>query len=105
MTDAAPSALRSLVLRLGALGDVPSDDDEARLRKRILIFAGIGMSGGGLLWGSLSVMFGLLPQSSVPFGYIVITAVNLLLLSRTRNFGVARMVQLSASLLLPFAFQ
>jgi len=100
-----PSGLRRLIRQLGAIADRPGDDAEELLRHRIVIFAGLGMSGGGLLWGSLAASFGLRLESLVPFSYVVITALNLLVLAQTKRFPLARFVQLSASLLLPFAFQ
>ena len=78
---------------------------EERLSIRLLVWMGVLMSGGGLLWGSISVAFGLYTASTVPFGYVIITAVNFGVFARTRRFGVARAVQLAASLLLPFLFQ
>lgn len=96
--------LRSLLDRVANIADQPGDDDELRLRHRLLIWGGLLMSGGGLLWGSLSVVFGLAYESLVPFSYIGITALNLLFLWRSKNFSAARTVQITASMLLPFAF-
>ena len=96
--------VRAWIERIGAIADRPDDDQETRLRHRLLILGGLLMSGGGLLWGSLSVLFGLVFESVVPFGYVVLTAVNLALLKRAKNFPFARSVQITASLLLPFAF-
>ncbi len=95
---------RNLIDNIGAIADRPGDGDEVRLRHRLLILGGLLMSGGGLLWGTLSLVFGLVGQSVVPYGYIVITALNLILLARTKNFAIARSVQITASMLLPFAF-
>jgi signal transduction histidine kinase len=97
--------MKPALTALARIADQPGDDAETRLRRRIVIYGGLAMSGGGLLWGIMSVVFGLARQSLVPFGYIAITALNLLVLWRTRRFGLARGVQVSASLLLPFAFQ
>lgn len=103
----APGKLRlpELLRRIGAIADRPGDPSEELLRHRILIYAGMGMSGGGLLWGTLSAIFGLFRQSLVPYGYVVITALNLTVLAKSKNFPLARAVQLLISLLLPFAFQ
>lgn len=94
----------ALIERIGAIADRPGDDEEVRLRHRLLIFGGLLMSGGGVLWGSLSVVFGLVRESVVPYGYVLITAVNLSILARTKHFPFARSVQITASLLLPFGF-
>ena len=97
--------LSDVMRRLGTIADQPGDSEELRLRHRILIYAGVGMSGGGILWGTLSVIFGLYAASLVPYGYVVITALNFAVLSRVRNFAVARSVQLTISLVLPFGLQ
>lgn len=97
--------MKTLLMRLGSIADLPGDDEETLLRHRILIYAGILMCAGGLLWGTISLLFGLYWESAVPFGYVVITAVSFCFLNIFKNFGIARTVQISASLLLPFVFQ
>jgi PAS domain S-box-containing protein len=101
----AASDMKTLLMRLGSIADLPGDDEETLLRHRILIYAGILMCAGGLLWGTISLLFGLYWESAVPFGYVVITAVSFCFLNIFKNFGIARTVQISASLLLPFVFQ
>ena len=90
-----------LIEQLGTIADRPEDSPEERTRKRILIYAGLLMSGGGVLWGSITAGFGLYKEALVPFGYVAITGVNYLALERTRRFAPARAVQISISLLLP----
>ena len=90
---------------LGKIADTPGDDSETLLRHRILIFAGLLMSVGGLIWGSICFYFGLYGQAVIPFGYSLLTVLNFLFLAQTKRFGIARNIQISASLLLPFAFQ
>lgn len=97
--------MKTIVQAIGAIADRPQDNEESRLQHRILIYAGILMSGGGLLWGSISFAFGLYWQSIVPFSYVVITLLNFVILSRTGNFAFTRSVQITISLLLPFGFQ
>lgn len=101
----ARSVTPTLWDRLVAMGDRPDDDEEERTRHRLLLFAGTLMSGGGLLWGSISVYGGLWEQSLVPYGYVVVTALNFLAFALWKNFRVARLVQVGASILLPFLFQ
>ncbi len=96
--------MRRVFEALVSIADRPGDDSELKLRHRLLIGGGLMMSGGGLLWGTLSVIFGLKTESLAPYSYVVITAANLLFLWRSKNFPVARTVQISASMLLPFAF-
>ncbi|MEZ4316282.1 MAG: response regulator [Myxococcota bacterium] len=97
--------LNDLVLALGAIADGPEDDDDARLKHRFLIYMGVLMSVGGLVWGSISLAFGLIAASAIPYGYVVLTVLNLAWLRATRDFGRARGIQVLISLLLPFLFQ
>ena len=48
---------------------------------------------------------GLYLQSLIPFGYVVLTAINFGALWRTKNFNIARAFQVFISILLPFVFQ
>ncbi len=91
--------------RVAAIGDRPGDDREERTKHRLMLFAGTLMSGGGLLWGSISVYGGLWEQSLVPYGYVVVTALNFATFALWKNFRFARLVQVGASILLPFLFQ
>ena len=95
----------SLVERLGAIADKPDDDDERRLQHRMMLITAVAMSFGGLVWGSLLLAMDLPGPSVVPLGYTAITAVNLLVVRATKNFAVARSVQVLISLLLPFLLQ
>lgn len=94
---------KSILQRIGAIADSAGDDAEQKGRHRLLIYGGLLMSGGGLLWGTLCLIFGLYTASTVPYGYVIITALNFLALWRTKAFGLARAIQIAASLLLPFA--
>ncbi len=88
-----------------SMADRPGDDDQRLLEHRFLILAGTLMSGGGVLWGTISVFGGLFSQSLVPYGYVVVTVFNFLALAKWKNFAIARRVQIAASILLPFMFQ
>jgi len=63
------------------------------------------MSGGGLLWGILCVVFGVQMASIVPFGYVVLSAGNLLLWHQLGKFKFPRIFQVFISISLPFIFQ
>ncbi|MCU0673517.1 MAG: response regulator [Myxococcota bacterium] len=93
------------VTRLGALGDRPGDDDSARLQHRLLVYMGVLMSGGGLLWGSIAASQQLFLPAVIPYGYTLITIANLTYFRLTKQFAVVRFVQVLISLLLPFFFQ
>ena len=63
------------------------------------------MSGGGILWGSLCVWYGVYVPSTIPFGYTVITILNFLYFYFSKNFVLVRFNQIAISLLLPFMLQ
>ncbi len=96
--DASPWA------RFFALADTDDDDDEDRLRHRFLIATGLAMSGGGLMWGTLSMGLGTWGPMLIPYGYVVGTGLNLAFLAKTKRFAAARTVQVLISVALPFIF-
>ncbi|MBI3396498.1 MAG: hypothetical protein HY042_11725, partial [Spirochaetia bacterium] len=87
------------------LGIDPADNPKEKLRKNFLVFVGVLMSGGGILWGSICLSAGLWIPAVIPLSYAVITIFNLILFHATRRFGFVRMLQTLISLLLPFFFQ
>ncbi len=96
---------RQAVWALGALADLPGDLDSDRTRKRFLIYISALMSSCGILWGSISLFFGLMLPVSIAYGYSVLSLLNLIVLARAKKFEAAAKVQVIISLLLPFVFQ
>ena len=93
-----PSSIKNAV-------DSSSNNFETNNRKLILLYLGIFMSAGGLFWGALLWPLGVGELSIIPFSYIVITAVNFILLRYLSNVNLSVFIQLFISLLLPFALQ
>ena len=91
--------------QLAAIGNQPADTEKQKLAKRFLIYMALLMSGGGIMWGAICRYLGLLLPASIPFGYVLLTAVNLCYFSVSKQFRAARFFQISLSLLLPFFFQ
>jgi signal transduction histidine kinase/CheY-like chemotaxis protein len=87
------------------IGIHQSDSDEIIIQKNFLVYLGMAMSVGGLIWGGICFSLGLYVQGLIPFGYTAITIANFYFFSRTCNFSTSRFVQTLISLLLPFAFQ
>ena len=102
MSEASTS---SWIMRLGAIGDRPEDDEAQKLQHRLLVYMGVLMSGGGLLWGSIAASQNLLLPSVIPYGYTVVTFFNLMFFRVSKNFPVVQVIQVFMSLLLPFLFQ
>lgn len=96
---------RDLIDAVARLGDRPGQDEEIRLQLRFMIATAVAMGIGGLIWGALALLLDLVAQSAIPFGYSVITALNLAVLQRTKNFPRARIIQVLISLLLPYLLQ
>ncbi len=105
MSEATSGAGSSWWMRLGAIGDLPTDTEVQKLQHRLLVFMGVMMSGGGILWGSLAASQGLFLPAVIPYGYTVVTFFNLLFFRFSKNFPVVQVFQVFLSLLLPFLFQ
>ena len=90
---------------ISTIADTKENTKEEKRQHAFLIYIGILMSFGGLLWGTIVMSSGLFYQSFIPFGYVVITISNYILIYYTKNFNTGQAVQLSISLLLPFMLQ
>ena len=97
--------MKPLLNSILQIGDRPNDPHNVMLMHHFLVAMGVFMSCGGLIWGSMSVAFGLVLQSLIPFAYVLLTLVNFLIFARSKNFRLARSFQVLISLLLPFFFQ
>lgn len=93
------------IQKLLTIGHDVSDNSETMVKKSFLVFLAVFMSGGGLLWGTISLVNGLVYQSMIPYAYTVFSVFNLYYFYRSKNFVVVRFVQILMSLLLPFLFQ
>ena len=90
---------------LSAIADTDSDTAKERRAHRFLIYLGALMSSGGLVWGSISIASGIFYESFIPYAYALITLLNFTYLNHSKDFRIARFVQVLISLLLPFFFQ
>lgn len=97
--------MKNLLAILSKIGCYPTDDDFVVVKKQFLVYQGIGMSFGGLLWGTLLFVFDYPLPSIIPYGYTLITILNFYFLWKLKNFNTARIVQMSISVLLPFLLQ
>lgn len=84
-----------------------SKDETARIisSKNLVVYLAIFMSFGGFTWGSLLLYYNLPVAALIPYGYILISLINILSFSRTKNFYSVAAVQIVASMLLPFMLQ
>jgi class 3 adenylate cyclase len=99
--DRLPDWLR----RLTDLGSLPSDSEELRLRKAVLVLSSTLMATLACIWVGTYAVLGLWLPAAIPFVYQFASAASFYTFARTRRFHLFRASQLLMSLLLPFALQ
>jgi adenylate cyclase len=100
-TGRLPVRLRRLV----EIGALPSDSDELRARKAVLVLSSALMAGLACVWVVTYAALGLWLPAAIPLAYQVATAVSLSTFARTRRYVLFRRSQLVLPLTLPFALQ
>ncbi len=89
-----------VLLRLSAVGADPSDDQDARLRKALLVLIAVLIMPIALVWFVLYVALGAWSGYFALF-YLAVSFGSVLLFARTRNFELLLWIQLVAILLAP----
>jgi len=92
----------SSITKVGRLTD---DNREIKVQRLFLIYLTIFMCLGGLIWGTIALAYQLFYQSLIPFGYVIISILNITYLERSDKFNTVRVIQLFMNLTLPFIFQ
>lgn len=95
----------SIINFLSSIADRKEDTLKQKQDHRFLIYIGLAMSLGGVVWGSISFFYGLRRESIVPYSYTAITILNFIYLYYSKNFVVSQTIQILASLFIPFLFQ
>lgn len=95
----------TLLTFLSTIADTPMNTKEEKRKHAFLVYIGVLMSFGGILWGSIALLNGLFYQAIVPFSYTFITLLNFTYMHYSKDFNKPQAVQLLISLLLPFLFQ
>jgi adenylate cyclase len=91
--------------RLSEIGRLPSDSDELRLRKAVLVLSSTLMASLAFFWVVTYAVLGLWVAAAIPFVYQLASAASIYTFARTRRYLLFRRSQLWMSLLLPFALQ
>jgi adenylate cyclase len=99
------SRLPDWLRRLTELGSLPSDSEELRLRKSVLVLSSSLMATLSFVWVGTYAVLGLWLSAAIPFAYQLASAASLYTFARTRRYQLFRVSQLLMSLLLPFALQ
>jgi hypothetical protein len=93
----------SLSRTVERVGAAPTDTNEIRLQKTLVLVFTCAMSLAGIVWGCFAY---LVYQSQLaalpPFSYVILSLLNVAAFALTRRFGPFRFIQLSLSLILPF---
>jgi adenylate cyclase len=84
---------------------LPSDSEELKLNKTLLIFACGLMSFAAVFWLALYWAMGIKFPPEVPLGYQLVSAASLVLFLKTRNFSFFRASQVTMFLFVPFVMQ
>jgi signal transduction histidine kinase len=95
----------SLVETVNSIGISPSDGEEAKSSKRSLVWLAFLMSVGGMVWGTLLAYFQLTTQALIPFGYVVLSIINVRMLQHVKSVKPSSNFQIFISLLLPYVLQ
>ena len=86
--------------RLARVGADPGDDDEARLRKTLLVLIAVLILPISVIWGVLYVAFGTW-TGYIAFIYFAVSLASIGVFAQTRNFGLLLRIQLLAILVAP----
>ena len=86
-------------------GILPTDSEEVRLQKSLLIFATGLISLASMLWLFMYWQLGPQISSTIPFVFQILLVGNLVVYIKTLNFDAFRLIQLSLFLFVPFVAQ
>jgi len=95
----------SLLERLRTAGIDPSDSEELRLNKSLLMFATGLASVASMLWLVIYWSLGPKLSATLPFAFQILLSTNLALYMRSGNFDFFRLSQLALFLFFPFVVQ
>ena len=99
------SQLPAWLRRLAEIGALPSDSEELRLRKAVLVLSSTLMASLSIIWVATYLALGLWVSAAIPFAYLLFSAASIHTFARTRRYRLFRRSQLWMTLLLPFALQ
>ncbi|MQA99333.1 MAG: adenylate/guanylate cyclase domain-containing protein [Actinobacteria bacterium] len=86
-------------------GTLPSDDEDERIRKMLLVLAAVVITTFAFIWVATYWALGLPRSASIPFAYQLISLTSLVFFIRTKRYRVFRFTQILLMLLLPAFLQ
>jgi adenylate cyclase len=87
------------------IGTSPSDSEELRLHKAVLVLSSTLMGALTPIWVVTYAMLGLWVSAAIPFAYMLASFASIWTFAQTRRYVQFRRAQLWMTLLLPFALQ
>ena len=84
------------------IGANPSDSEEMRLRKALLVLLALLISLLAVGWGLIYIIFGEPLGGAIPLSYTVLSLASVVLFTLTRRYDWFRFAQLGLMLVLPF---
>ena len=84
---------------------MPSDSEELRVRKAVLVLSSTLMASLACVWVVTYAVLGLWVSAAIPFAYQLASAASIYTFARTHRYLLFRSTQLWMSLALPFALQ
>jgi len=97
--------MTSILERFAAIGALPDDTEDERIRKGALVLASGIISVLAPIWVITYLLLDLPLSAAIPFAYIVVSVTSLIVFSRTKRYRLFRTLQLALMLALPFALQ
>ena len=99
------SRLPGWLQRLVDVGSLPSDSEETRLQKSVLVLSAMLMAALASIWVGTYLILGLPESAAIPFVYQTASAASIVAFARSRRFVLFRRSQLLMSLVFPFVLQ
>jgi adenylate cyclase len=91
--------------KAAAVGALPSDASDERLRKSALVLSSLLITGLSFIWVATYATLGLWVAALIPVVYQVASLVSLALFAKTKRYGAYRASQVAMFLVLPFLLQ
>jgi adenylate cyclase len=88
-----------------AVGSLPSDTPDERLRKSALVLSSLLITCLSFVWVATYAALGLWGSALIPFAYQVASLAGLAFFARTKRYAVYRASQVAMFLVLPFLLQ
>ncbi len=97
--------IRKFIDKIALICIDPSDGEEIRAVKNQFVLLATLMSLGGVTWGLLLCFFGIYQAALIPFGYVLISLINMGYVNTTRKYKGSVRLQIFISMILPFFLQ